>query len=72
MFVAGKALRNTGNEGLVLERQESSNLKILLEFFLCLSKAKAVTMCACFLTHLQNLFGEINKQKKLEYSKVIF
>lgn len=45
LFVAGKAVRNIGNEGLVLERQESSNLKILLEVFLCLSKAKAVTMC---------------------------
>lgn len=51
MFVAGKALRNTGNEGLVLERQESSNLKILLEFFLCLSKAKAVTICVPAFSH---------------------
>lgn len=40
LLVADKAVRNTGNEGLVLERQERSNLKIVFEFFLCPSTAQ--------------------------------
>lgn len=73
LLVADKAVRNTGKEGLVLERQERGNLKIIFGIIFVPKQGKCDgDTHSYFLIHLQNLLGETNKKMGVQQSKDLF